>query len=47
MDMPDRTKNPKKNNRENKKNDIGRPQDTGKDPRKPPVFENHNGMPIE
>lgn len=45
--MPDRTKNPKKNNRENKKNDIGRPHDDGKEPRRPPVFENDIGLPIE
>jgi len=44
--MPDRTKNPKKNNSENKKNDSGRPNGNAdgnvKENKRPPVFENDN-----
>lgn len=46
LSMPKRTENAKKNNKENKKNDIGRPHDDDKEIRRPPVFENDNGLPL-
>lgn len=44
--MPKRTKNAKKNNKENKKSNTGRPQDNTKEIRRPPVFENDTGLPL-
>ena len=44
--MTKRAKNSKKNNKENKKSDIGKSHDNTNEIRRPPVFENDTGLPL-
>lgn len=45
--MTNRPSSNKINNKENKKNDINRPQGKGGAKEIPPVFENFHGTPID
>ena len=40
-------KNSKKNYRENKKNELGRPESKLSNEKLPPLYENFNGEPID